>query len=125
MPLLHLACPHQKNRTWLQGVFNEIDHVPRTALQNEQEVVEINTLRGRKHACGCALPEFLQCHCLYTHLGQPWVVEVNLGNAGRGCFLDGKVTLGSCMPAGKDAFKPAKASSMLRVSAIVSAEGCF
>jgi hypothetical protein len=29
------------------------------------------------------------------------------------------------MPAGSEVFNPASASSMLRVSAMVSAEGCF
>ena len=47
------------------------------------------------------------------------VIEASMKLAWR------KVTLGSCMPAGKDAFKPTSASSMLRVSAMVSADGCF
>ena len=47
------------------------------------------------------------------------VIEASMKLAWR------KVTLGSCMPAGKEVFNPAKASSMLRVSAMVSAEGCF
>jgi len=47
------------------------------------------------------------------------VIEASMKLAWR------KVTRGASMPAGSDAFRPTSASSMVRVSAMVSAVGCF